>query len=87
MDKMDIKTTLLILGTIISFISAIIGSYLTYYFTVKSKKKEAILKFREEKYINLLIYLQGFVGNTASSEVKRKFLKNNTDLGYIVLME
>lgn len=77
------KTILLIL---ISVITAILSSYLTYYFTIKSKKSEAILKFKEEKYSNLLILLQGFVGRTASGETKRKFfLKNNTNLGFIVL--
>ncbi len=36
-------------------------------------KLEALIKFREEKYSNLLILLQGFVGNTANSETKKKF--------------
>ncbi len=81
---MDIKTILLIL---IPVITAVLGSYLTYYFTIKSKKSEAILKFKEEKYSNLLILLQGFVGKTTSGETKRKFLRNNTNLGFIVLMK
>lgn len=51
------------------------GSYLTYYFTSKSKKNEAILKFKEEKYSNLLILLQGFVGRTTSCDTKRKFFE------------
>ena len=49
------------------------SSYLTYYFAIQSKRKEAILKFKEEKYSNLLILLQGFVGSTSSAEIKRKF--------------
>ncbi|MBN2892035.1 MAG: hypothetical protein JXL97_09225 [Bacteroidales bacterium] len=57
-------------------ITAVLGSYLTYYFTIKSKKSEAILKFKEEKYSNLLILLQGFVGRTTSDETKRKFFEN-----------
>lgn len=69
---MDTKTILLIL---IPIITAVISSYLTYYFTVKSKKSEAILKFKEEKYSNLLILLQGFVGRTTSGETKKKFLE------------
>jgi len=69
---MDIKTILLIL---IPIITAILGSYLTYYFAIKSKKSEAILKFKEEKYSNLLILLQGFVGKTTSGETKRKFFE------------
>jgi hypothetical protein len=60
---MDIKTILLIL---IPVITAILGSYLIYYFATKSKKSEAILKFKEEKYSNLLILLQGFVGRTTA---------------------
>ncbi len=69
---MDIKTILLIL---IPVMTAVLGSYLTYYFTIKSKKSEAILKFKEEKYSNLLILLQGFVGRTSSGETKRKFFE------------
>jgi len=69
---MDIKTTLLIL---IPIITAVLSSYLTYYFAIKSKKSEAILKFKEEKYSNLLILLQGFVGNTTSGETKKKFFE------------
>ncbi len=51
------------------------SSYLTYYFAIQSKRKEAILKFKEEKYSNLLILLQGFVGSTSSAEIKRKFFE------------
>ncbi len=56
-------------------LSAVLGSYITYYFTSRSKKNEAILRFKEEKYSNLLILLQGFVGNTISFETKKKFLE------------
>ena len=66
------NTILLIL---IPIIVAIISSYLTYYFAIKSKKTEVTLKFKEEKYSNLLIYLQGFVGNTVSGETKKKFFE------------
>ena len=69
---MDIKTILLIL---IPITTAVLSSYLTYYFAIKSKKSEAILKFKEEKYSNLLILLQGFVGKTTSGETKRKFFE------------
>lgn len=33
------------------------------------------MKFREEKYSNLLILLQGFVGTTTNSETKKKFFE------------
>ena len=69
---MKIETTLLIL---IPVIIAVISSYLTYYFAIKSKKNESILKFKEEKYSNLLILLQGFVGKTTSGETKKKFFE------------
>lgn len=59
----------------VPIITAIISSYLTYFFTIKSKRNETILKFKEEKYTNLLVLLQGFVGNTASGNVKRKFFE------------
>jgi hypothetical protein len=69
---MKIETTFLIL---IPVIVAVVSSYLTYYFAIKSKKNEAILKFKEEKYSNLLILLQGFVGKTTSGETKKKFFE------------
>ena len=59
----------------IPILTAFISVSLTYYFTNKSKKNEAILKFKEEKYSNLLILLQGFVGSTTSGETKRKFFE------------
>ena len=65
----------LIVLILLPIISAVVGSYLTYYFTSKSKKNEAILKFKEEKYSNLLILLQGFVGKTTSGDTKRKFFE------------
>ena len=43
--------------------------------TSKSKREEAILKFKEEKYSNLLLLLQGFVGNTANSKTKKAFFE------------
>ena len=69
---MQTETILLI---IIPVLTAIISSYLTYYFAMKSKRTEAILKFKEEKYSNLLVLLQGFVGRTASGKTKREFLE------------
>ena len=69
---MEAKDLLLIL---IPIIVAILSSYLTYFFAIKSKKSEAILKFKEEKYSNLLILLQGFIGKTTSGETKRKFFE------------
>jgi len=69
---MEIKDILLILFPIIS---GIISSYFTYFFTSKSKHSEAILKSKEEKYNNLLVLLQGFIGITASGDLKREFLE------------
>jgi hypothetical protein len=67
--------TTAILLVLIPIATAAISSYLTYFFAIKSKKSEAILKFKEEKYSNLLILLQGFVGKTTSGETKRKFFE------------
>ena len=67
---MNIKDLLLI---VLPIITGVGGSYLTYYLTLKSKRDEAILKFKEEKYGNLLILLQGFVGLTAKPDTKRLF--------------
>jgi hypothetical protein len=71
-QDMNTKDIFLIVGPIIA---ALASSYLTYYFTIQSKRKESIQKFKEEKYSNLLILLQGFIGNTTSGETKRKFLE------------
>lgn len=69
---METKDVFLVL---LPIIAAVISSYFTYYLTIKSKKSEAILKFKEEKYANLLVLLQGFVGTTVSAESKRKFFE------------
>ena len=60
-----------ILLIILPFISALT----TYIVTFRVKKSENILKFKEEKYANLLIHLQGFVGKTASADTQKKFFE------------
>lgn len=55
--------------------SLLLGSWLTYFFTTKAKKNESMIKFKEEKYSNLLILLQGFIGETASGDLKKKFFE------------
>jgi hypothetical protein len=62
---------------IASLISGGLGAWLTYYFGIKSKKTEAMLKFKEERYAKLLVYLQGFIGQTSSGELKKKFFEEN----------
>ncbi len=69
---MDTKTALLL---ILPVASALIGSSLTYLLAIKAKKTEAMIKFKEEKYSNLIIALQGFVGLTANSQNKLKFFE------------
>ncbi len=65
--------TLFFVTSILALVSAIVGGFVSYYFASKSKKFEAVLKFREEKYSNLLILLQGFVGESANYETKKRF--------------
>jgi hypothetical protein len=67
---MQIKDVLIV---ILPIITGILGSYLTYYFTIRSKKHESIQKFKEEKYSNLILLLQGFVGTTVSAQTRKKF--------------
>ncbi|MEM9671423.1 MAG: hypothetical protein ACFB15_04650 [Cyclobacteriaceae bacterium] len=67
---METKDILLIA---LPIITAILSSYLTYLFAIKTKEKEVMTKFKEEKYSNLIIALQGFVGSTVSPDTKRKF--------------
>ena len=62
---------------LLTIITALISSYLTYYFAIKSKRDEIILKFKEEKYTQLLILLQGFVEGTASEKIKRQFFEQH----------
>ncbi|MGD8781273.1 MAG: hypothetical protein PVH88_20200 [Ignavibacteria bacterium] len=69
---MDTKNLLLVS---LPIIAAILSSYLTYFFSMKSKKAETILKFKEEKYKNLLILMQAFVGQTATADMKKKFFE------------
>ncbi|MFA5394000.1 MAG: hypothetical protein WC081_01240 [Candidatus Ratteibacteria bacterium] len=69
---MEMKNALLLLFPIIA---AVLSSYFTYYFAIKSKRSEAILKFKEEKYANLLVLLQGFMEITVSGDAKRKFFE------------
>ncbi len=69
---METKDLLLI---ILPILSAILSSYFTYYLSLRGKKAESIMKFKEEKYANLIILLQGFVGSTTSGETKRKFFE------------
>jgi hypothetical protein len=67
---MDAKDMLLL---ILPFVSGVISAWVTYFFTIKTKKNEAVLKFKEEKYSNLIVLLKGFVGRTASADLKKKF--------------
>ena len=63
------------INAILPIFTAILGSYLTYYFASRSKREETILKYKEEKYANLLVLLRGFVGSSANAEMKRKFFE------------
>src|SRR6266702_5011403 len=65
----------LLTGVLLAGATALVTSILTYHFTNKAKKSEAMMKFREEKYAKLLVLLEGFVGKTASSETKKAFFK------------
>lgn len=72
---MTIDYASVLVTSFLALTSAFIGGFVSYYYTSKSKKLEAIIRFREEKYSNLLILLQGFVGQTTSQETKKKFFE------------
>jgi len=55
--------------------SAALGASLAFLFTSRAKRDESILRFKEEKYAKLLVKLQGFVGVTASGQLKREFFE------------
>jgi hypothetical protein len=59
--------------SLIPLASAALGAFLVYLFTSRAKREESILRFKEEKYSKLLITLQGFVGSTSSTQLKREF--------------
>ena len=63
------------INTILPILTAVISSYLTYYFAIKSKRDEAVLKYKEERYANLLILLQGFFGADANQKNKKLFFE------------
>jgi hypothetical protein len=67
---MQINDVLLL---VLPFVSGIISAWVTYFFTIRTQKNAAILKFKEEKYANLIVLLKGFVGNTVSAKLKREF--------------
>ena len=62
-----------ILKSLVPVVTLVIGSTLTYHYSVKSKQGEAALKYKEEQYSKLLIKLQGFVGNTANQKTRKEF--------------
>ena len=69
---MTTNETLLV---ILPIVTAIVSSYLTFYFTSRARKNESMVKFKEEKYSNLIIALKGFVGSTVSPEKKINFFE------------
>lgn len=60
---------------LVPLVSAALGAFLGFLFTSRSKRDEAMLRFKEEKYTKLLIKLQGFVGSTTSAQTKREFFE------------
>jgi len=74
MFQVDIRDVLLIA---LPILTAILGSFFTYIFSVKEKKSETVRKFKEEKYMNLILLLQSFIGSTNSGDGKRKFFEES----------
>lgn len=60
---------------LVSLVSASLSSWLTFRFTSWAKRDESIIRFKEEKYAKRLVKLQGFVGTTASTQLKREFFE------------
>ncbi|MFA5130095.1 MAG: hypothetical protein WC477_04220 [Patescibacteria group bacterium] len=56
-------------------LSALIGSGVTYWFGVRQLRTETEIRMKVEKYNNLIKYLRGFIGVSASSELKKSFLQ------------
>lgn len=68
---MDTKDILII---ILPIASAILGSWLTYFFAMRKYRQESIIKFKEEKYSNMLSSIKGFQHGTVSGKLKEKFI-------------
>ena len=62
-------------AALVPLLSASLGAFLTYVFTSRTRRDESILRFKEEKYVKLLVKLQGFVGSTSSAQTKREFFE------------
>ena len=60
---------------LLSLGGSVFVAYVTARLTYRSKRAEAIASFKEAKYATLLVALQGFVGRTASADLKRKFFE------------
>jgi len=60
---------------VVPLVTAALAAFVTYFLTARAKRHESILRFKEEKYAKLLVKLQGFVGATASAQLKREFFE------------
>jgi hypothetical protein len=56
-------------------LSALVGSGITYWFGVRHLRTETEIKVKVEKYNNLIKYLRGFIGVSASGELKKQFFQ------------
>jgi hypothetical protein len=63
-----------IVTIILPIIAGLVGSYLTYYFTLKSKRMEAMMAFKEKSYESLLLKAQVFFGESNSPEAQKEFI-------------
>ncbi len=57
------------------FLSALVSSSLTYFFGIRHLRTETEIKTKAEKYNNLIKYLRGFIGDTVSGDLKKKFFQ------------
>ena len=65
----------MIMNSLISVLTLLLGSLLTYYFGVKARQGESAHKYKEEQYAKLLVKLQGFIGVTANTKTKKEFFE------------
>lgn len=64
-----------LLPALVPLLTAVLGAVLAYVFTMRAKRGESMTRFKEEKYAELLIKLQGFIGTTKSAQMKREFFE------------
>jgi hypothetical protein len=74
---METKDILVIVIPVISAIISVISVFINFSLNKKAKRDDAIFKYKEEKYGNLIVLIQGFLDNDNKNrtETQKKFFE------------